>query len=993
MPSNPSACRRFAATLCCLLLLVSSAVIAADSADRRGEPTRHLVQVHAAGPADYRALAERHFDIAGSDHVAGTIQLIATDEELAILDSLALSYEVLETRVEPKPLQRGRALSDYLDPAEVEAAIDELVAAHPTLIEKILLEDTLFEGFKLWAVKITKDVAQPNNRPNFMFDSQHHAREVMTPEIAVDMIQYLTNRYATDAEVRRWVDEINIWVVPVVNPEGTNHVFNHDSWWRKNRHPGCPVDLNRNYEFDWNGCNGSSGSCSSDTFRGTEPESEPETQAMVELMSQTRPLFALSYHSHGTYILYSYGCGNSDEHSASTAVAQALNAVLEDDNGNTGQYRTGPIHSTIYNADGGSCDTQYGKFGTHSYVIEVNSSSTGGFHPDYATWRDVTVERQRVAWKFFLDRTLDGSQIRGRITDERTGAPLAAGVSVDEVTFTNGEWARHADSRGLYHWLLENGQNATLRFSAPGYCTETLSVTGTNGAQIQDITLSYPDAPSGLVASPDGDHRIALSWDAVSGASEYIVLRALASGGPYTEVTRVVGTQSSWTDTDVSGAVPYYYVVRTFDDCASRDSNEASATTGGACTLPPAFGGLASVSNPMESGCRLSLDWSAADDYCGGQITYRVYRGEAPDFVPAPANLIAAGLGTTSYTDHGALASGVRYHYVVRAVDAVSGAEDANLVRHAAAPTGPLVPGTWRDDAGDTGDAALELGGPWHVAASGGKTGPRVYATGPYANDVCASLTTPPMHIDSGAVLRFASKYDIENNYDVGIVEIATAPGFDNWQKVDTVNYPNGLSNGGNECGIPTSGAGTVFSETHATPSYPATDYSGSLAAWAGQEVRIRFRFGSDGGVTDQGWWIDDIAVEGSQIPGSCSPEDVPLPAEACTVAPLEVALDGSALRLDYGPACGALDHAAYLGGSLTGGLDWSEAYCSLGNIGRATISPDGPAPGELLYFVLVGQNHDVEGSYGRDGAGSERPESSGVGSCDLPQQLGGACP
>ena len=52
--------------------------------------------------------------------------------------------------------------------------------------------------------------------------------------------------------------------------------------------------------------------------------------------------------------------------------------------------------------DGGSTDTEYGRYGTYSYTVEVNTSS---FQPDYATWRDITVQRQRTAWQFFLDKT------------------------------------------------------------------------------------------------------------------------------------------------------------------------------------------------------------------------------------------------------------------------------------------------------------------------------------------------------------------------------------------------------------------------------------------------------------------------------------------------------------------------------------------------------------------------------------------------------------
>jgi len=313
-------------------------------------------------------------------------------------------------------------------------------------------------------MKITKDVDLPNERPSFFLDSQHHAREVMTAEIARDAIDYLTSNYATNSQVRAWVDAIEIWIVPIVNPDGAAYVFMGDNMWRGNRNPVCPVDLNRNYDFNWNACYGSSGTCGVETYRGGAPDSEPETQGMVQAFSDSHPLFALTYHSYGEYLMYSYGCVNPDEMSVLNGIGQDLNSVLQDDTGATGRYAMGPIWSTIYEADGGSLDTQYGRFGTYSYVIEVNSSS---FQPDYATWRNITVQRQRAAWQFFLDRTLAHPQIRGKVADASSGAPLAATVSVQEVAYTHGEYPRKADPRGLYHWLTAANTTYHVTFSMP----------------------------------------------------------------------------------------------------------------------------------------------------------------------------------------------------------------------------------------------------------------------------------------------------------------------------------------------------------------------------------------------------------------------------------------------------------------------------------------------------------------------------------------------
>jgi hypothetical protein len=99
----------------------------------------------------------------------------------------------------------------------------------------------------------------------------------------------------------------------------------------------------------------------------------------------------------------------------------------------------------------------------------------------------------------------------------------------------------------------------------------------------------------------------------------------------------------------------------------------------------------------------------------------------------------------------------------------------------------------------------------------------------------------------------------------------------------------------------------------------------------------------------------------------------------------------GESVTVRYAPACGALDHVIYWGtGPLSGGISWTGAACRLGTSGAASFDPGTVASGSLIYFVVVAQDGSKEGSYGRDSAGTELPEATGIGSCDLPRSLAG---
>ena len=954
----------------------------------------YVVEVAVPSVEAARSFATEGYDVAGMDVKTMTVLLVVTPDELKRVQAKGWQVTV---RSSNHDLHAIDALADYTDPQELSALMDQAVANYPNLAKKLTTQGTLFEGQKQYALLITKDVATANDRPSFILDAQHHAREVMTQEIARDMIDYLTSRYATDPQVQRWVDNVNIYVVPSVNPDGSMYVFQHDVNWRRNRHPGCPVDGNRNYPAFWGSCNGSDSDCTSDLNRGAAPASEPETQGIIQLTSSVRPFFTLSYHSCGELLMYPYGCNDPDERSAFDEVAQGLNAILQNDAGVTGQFRTGPIWSTIYLVDGGSIDTQYNRYGAYGYTIEVSSCATGGFQPDYATWRDVTVQRQRTAWSYFLDKTLDGPQIRGTVTDVATGLPLPANLDQEEVTFTHGEVQRRADDKGHYHLLTPSTRTRHVTYSYPGYCPVTQSVFVESGPVTVDAALAArPAVPQGVAAQSAGDNAIALLWQPVANAVQYRVFRSFTSGGPYTAVATLPGTQTSFLDTPVSGSIAHYYVVRSIQGCESGDSAEVSAITSGACTIGPVFSGAAIAQNAATSTCSVNLSWPGATTRCGGAITYQVYRGTTASFVPSPATLVASGLTGNTFSDHAALTSGATYYYIVRAVDAGNALDDGNGAALSASPNANTV-STWTDDAGDTGLAKMIAGTPWHVSLNGGYTGPRVYTTGAYTNNACIALATPPITLDVGATLSFASKFDMEANYDFGAVEIATGPLFMTWTYLPMNNYPFALSHWGNACvagGDDFTHPYMAFSGSHNPPTY-SFPYSAALNAYAGQSIKLRWHFSSDYSNTGQGWWIDDVAITNVVFPVACTAGAAANPKEASPDGHMTAAraASGTAVDLSYTPGCGTLDNAVYWGnGPIDGSVVWTHAACALGNTGSSSFDPGDPPPDGLIYFVIVGQNGLKEGSYGAGTAG-ERPEAIGVGACDKPQDLTGSCP
>jgi len=214
-----------------------------------------------------------------------------------------------------------------------------------------------------------------------------------------------------------------------------------------------------------------------------------------------------------------------------------------------------------------------------------------------------------------------------------------------------------------------------------------------NCANVTPIPCLIPAPPTDLAATPAGDNQISLSWISNDPVAETFNVYRSIGACPQTEYEQIASdlTNTTYMDATASGQVTYSYVVTAEDvtgGCESLQSNCDDAETTGACTEPPGFAGLQSVTNAGASTCTLDLDWDTAIQYCGGPLTYKVYRSTTPGFIPGGGNLIATGVIGTQFSDATGIEFGTDYYYIVHAVDDANAAEDDNLVEVSSSPTG-----------------------------------------------------------------------------------------------------------------------------------------------------------------------------------------------------------------------------------------------------------------------------------------------------------------
>lgn len=299
----------------------------------------------------------------------------------------------------------------YKTPEEVEAILKGLVSQYPQLAVMTSLGQT-FHGRDIWALKITDqpDIAE-RGEPSILINGLHHARELMTTEVVLDMAETLLSGYANDPQMRAWVDQSEIWLVPMVNPDGAVKVWTENAEWRKNNAEPHGVDLNRNYPYQWGACRGSSRAVDSVIYRGPSPGSEKEVQAIMALVDAVQPVINVSYHSYDEAVYYPMGCdGQKAEDPVVADLAGRLAGKLVKDD-DSGSYKSGTPWELMYAMDGNDLDWMYATHHVIPFMVEMNAAAQG-FLPDYEEWRDVTVGKMRPGWQYLLQELTDGPQIR-----------------------------------------------------------------------------------------------------------------------------------------------------------------------------------------------------------------------------------------------------------------------------------------------------------------------------------------------------------------------------------------------------------------------------------------------------------------------------------------------------------------------------------------------------------------------------------------------------
>jgi zinc carboxypeptidase/type IX secretion system substrate protein len=333
---------------------------------------------------------------------------------------------------------------------------------------------TSVEGRLLLAVKISDHVHQNEDEASFLYTSSMHGDELVGYPMMLRLISYLLSGYGEDTEVDLLVNNLEIWINPLANPDGTYYPDNDLSVAASVRETSDGTDMNREFPDILAG-----GAVNDTSGRARE------TRAMMAFLQERRFTMSANIHSGEEVVNYPW------DHTYS------LHA--DDD-----WFR---FISREYADEARAVDPDYMSQFTDGITNGAQWYPISGGRQDYVTYllegREVTLElcsEKRLA-SSLLDEYWQKNErsllnymaqcmygIRGRVNDSETELPVEARVEIPGYDHYHSAIHSRATHGDFYRLIDEGTYNLVV--SAPGYFSDTIPTVIVDNYQATEVSVS-----------------------------------------------------------------------------------------------------------------------------------------------------------------------------------------------------------------------------------------------------------------------------------------------------------------------------------------------------------------------------------------------------------------------------------------------------------------------------------------------------------------------
>ena len=368
----------------------------------------------------------------------------------------------------------------YPNWSEYNTIMNQFVTSFPNLCELVTIGTSTL-GKELLCIHINNDLTSEQPEPEFLYTSSMHGDELTGYVLSLRLIDYLLENYGTDPDVTLMVDNIDIWINPLANPDGT-FAGGDNSVWGATRGNSNFIDLNRNYP---------------DPEDGQHPDGNAWQAETIDFMDFAAEMdFVMSSNFHGGAEVVNYPWDTWSTLAADNdwwVFVSREYADLVHENGWPGYFTD--LNNGItngyawYSIDGGRQDYMNYFHNCREMTLELSNAKTPPERQLNNYW-----DANYKSLLAYLNQVRNG--LSGTVTNALTGVGVPAMVWIDGHDMDNSEIYANLPF-GNYNRLLKQG-NYNVTFSALGYYDQTINVSIIDD---QSLTLDVFMIPVGTLIS------------------------------------------------------------------------------------------------------------------------------------------------------------------------------------------------------------------------------------------------------------------------------------------------------------------------------------------------------------------------------------------------------------------------------------------------------------------------------------------------------------
>jgi len=424
----------------------------------------------------------------------GEVRAYANKREFAKFLELGYNYELLPNPgdlLNPKMYDGSKGVYEWDEYPTYDAYVAmmyQFATDHPDICEVFSIGSTN-NGRELLMAKISDNVSTDEGEPQFLYTGQMHGDEIVTYIMFLRVIDHLLENYGTDPLVTDLVNNLEIWINPLSNPDGT-YAGGNSSVNGATRSNGNGVDLNRNY---------------ADPKGGPHPDGnvyQVETEAFMALADANNFVMLANSHSGAEVVNYPWDTWNElhpdDAWWYLVSREYADNVHDNAPNGYLDGFDDGITNGAAwYSVEGGRQDYMNYFQNCREFTLELSNAKMLS-----ASLLEVHWDYNRDALLDYIKQMLYG--FNGIVTDAATGDPVVAKVEIlnhddrNTFVFSNIE-------TGKYKRLVKEG-TYDLKFSAEGYLPQVFS-----DVSVEDYNTTIIDVQleaASLIADFSADYTI-----------------------------------------------------------------------------------------------------------------------------------------------------------------------------------------------------------------------------------------------------------------------------------------------------------------------------------------------------------------------------------------------------------------------------------------------------------------------------------------------------